>query len=89
MMRDELNKKQIDSAVIPLKKTDLDRFRKGILGVIDTFKSQEFGNSREFAFGGLKGTINMMIDSLVNGEIDKVVVFASEVEEKKNEKVMG
>ena len=68
-----------------IKKDDFDRFRKGIFGVIDTFKTQEFGNTREFAFSGLKGTINMMIDSLVNGTIDKTLVFASEVEKKKNE----
>ena len=61
-----------------IEEQDIERFRKGMFGVIDSFRNQEFGNSREFAFGGLKGTVNMMIDSLKNGTINKTVVFASE-----------
>jgi len=59
---------------------DIDRFRKGIFGIIDNFRMQEFGNSRTFAFNGLKGTINMMIDSLVRGDIKRTVVFQNEVD---------
>lgn len=61
-----------------IQEKDVDRLQKGIMGIIDTFKIQEFGQTREFAFNGLKGTINMMIESLKRGDIARTVIFKSE-----------
>ena len=54
---------------------DFEIFKRGIMGVIDTFRKQEFGETREFAFNGLKGAVNMMVDSLARGDIKKTVIF--------------
>lgn len=61
--------------MVSLKKTDVEHFKRGLIGIIETFRQQEFGQMREFAFNGLKSAIAGMVESLERGTINETIIF--------------